>query len=588
MTERPPWEQYQAAEPPPWESYAAPPPEQFPTFGQTMATFGKSAVRAVPGMVMGALEGSAAPFMALPRDLYALAKGNPAASPTVQQMADSFAHMRAAMAPDDAGPGERIGEAVSAVPMVGPAIVGAVKGAGKILTPAYRAATGGSGTITPQEMRQAAETGGEGAAMLAVPELARGAAAIPYGRVAKVGAKVGLSQLAPGAAKILQAKAAIGDFVLGSLMKKATPYLQDVILGAIQKGDVAKAAAAVAKAEASIPASMAASAEAEAAVPASIKAPPAGTTRETNAERNLRLFKQFQQDFEGAKASVPEPGNVKMATVYTKPKTEGGPVDKPMTPKQRDLVLEQLKAAEEAGLDIFEAFPAREAPRKATLRETAEDPANSPPAEEQATAPSASEGQPYLDSDIEAALRAKVPMLKHPGLADPGMPIFDDQGRRVATRGGTSWKQLADMDYPELKDITPKRAAQAIERDADNPTYLRIKEAVRNDWEAQIEREGLRSAPAEADLSFDVAALESVAPPAAATTGSAASAGAARMAQANLLQFAREVSRSSPKVGAKIWVLLDEQGLPVRALTPTQAAAAARAGQKTTWVQNLW
>jgi hypothetical protein len=51
------------------------------------------------------------------------------------------------------------------------------------------------------------------------------------------------------------------------------------------------------------------------------------------------------------------------------------------------------------------------------------------------------------------------------------LPLFDEQGRRVGSRGGVSWKQDAGIDFPELKDVTAKQAASAIRKDADNPTY---------------------------------------------------------------------------------------------------------------------
>lgn len=63
---------------------------------------------------------------------------------------------------------------------------------------------------------------------------------------------------------------------------------------------------------------------------------------------------------------------------------------------------------------------------------------------------------------------------------------------------------------------------------------------------------------------------------------------AAATAHGELMAFAKEVAQSNPKVGAKIWILLDDAGKPVKMLTSDQAGAAARKGQKTTWVRNLW
>lgn len=69
----------------------------------------------------------------------------------------------------------------------------------------------------------------------------------------------------------------------------------------------------------------------------------------------------------------------------------------------------------------------------------------------------------------------------------------------------------------------------------------------------------------------------------------AASPGAARAAQhARVMTFAKEGAKGNPKIGARVWMELDEAGNPVRALTPYQAAAANRAGKATTWVRNLW
>jgi hypothetical protein len=51
---------------------------------------------------------------------------------------------------------------------------------------------------------------------------------------------------------------------------------------------------------------------------------------------------------------------------------------------------------------------------------------------------------------------------------------------------------------------------------------------------------------------------------------------------------AREFAKAnSKKMGEKVWMLL-EDGLPVKKLTPDQAAAAARKGLETTWVKNVW
>lgn len=56
----------------------------------------------------------------------------------------------------------------------------------------------------------------------------------------------------------------------------------------------------------------------------------------------------------------------------------------------------------------------------------------------------------------------------------------------------------------------------------------------------------------------------------------------------SLMQFGKEAAARNPKLGEKIWILLDGAGKPLRVLTPDQAGAAARAGEPTTWIKNLW
>lgn len=83
-----------------------------------------------------------------------------------------------------------------------------------------------------------------------------------------------------------------------------------------------------------------------------------------------------------------------------------------------------------------------------------------------------------------------------------------------------------------------------------------------------------------------VAAKAVEAAAAAAPTVTAAAKGAAPAK--TVVQFAKEIAKENPKVGEKIWILLDDAGMPLKRLTPDQAAAAARKGLQTTWVKNLW
>lgn len=91
---------------------------------------------------------------------------------------------------------------------------------------------------------------------------------------------------------------------------------------------------------------------------------------------------------------------------------------------------------------------------------------------------------------------------------------------------------------------------------------------------------GARVAAPVAESAAPVVATEAAVPAAA----SAAAGGASVPASRALLDFA---AQSGAKAGAKVHLLLDKTGAPVRVLTPAQAAAATRAGQPTTWVRNV-
>lgn len=80
------------------------------------------------------------------------------------------------------------------------------------------------------------------------------------------------------------------------------------------------------------------------------------------------------------------------------------------------------------------------------------------------------------------------------------------------------------------------------------------------------------------------AARESVAAKAAPSVGKASE---QEIGQA-FMRVGKEAASKNPSIGEKIWVLLDDAGMPVKTLTPNEAAAAARAGKETTWIKNLW
>ena len=50
--------------------------------------------------------------------------------------------------------------------------------------------------------------------------------------------------------------------------------------------------------------------------------------------------------------------------------------------------------------------------------------------------------------------------------------------------------------------------------------------------------------------------------------------------------FAKEIAKSDPKVGEKIWMELDEAGTPIRRLTPGQASRVPE--NRKAWIKNLW
>ena len=122
--------------------------------------------------------------------------------------------------------------------------------------------------------------------------------------------------------------------------------------------------------------------------------------------------------------------------------------------------------------------------------------------------------------------------------------------------------------------------------------------------EAQAIIEALRQASAEAPVAVAAAekAVASDAAPAAVATVEKVASKAAAPATATasdlgkaaveshrkLVEFAKEAAKQNPKMGQKIWILLDDSGAPAKLLTPDQAGAAARKGLRTTWIKNLW
>jgi hypothetical protein len=112
---------------------------------------------------------------------------------------------------------------------------------------------------------------------------------------------------------------------------------------------------------------------------------------------------------------------------------------------------------------------------------------------------------------------------------------------------------------------------------------------VETGWEpakaAQAAKNAIARMASEAPAASKIAAAEA----SAAQMSRMTAEGAAKATrQTAVTQFAKQIAQSNPKIGEKIWILLDKAGNPVKALTPYQAGAALRAGEETTWVKNLW
>jgi len=118
---------------------------------------------------------------------------------------------------------------------------------------------------------------------------------------------------------------------------------------------------------------------------------------------------------------------------------------------------------------------------------------------------------------------------------------------------------------------------------------VKVLQALRGAATSPLERVVLDALARRAGASGAAAPAEAAAAKTVRAATASVSPGAQRSAQhARLMSFAKEAASKSSKLGEKIWMLLDEAGAPLRVLTPDQAGAAARAGQATTWVKNLW
>lgn len=156
-------------------------------------------------------------------------------------------------------------------------------------------------------------------------------------------------------------------------------------------------------------------------------------------------------------------------------------------------------------------------------------------------------------------------------------------GRGLLARLGAG--AVAEAAVPAVAEAAAE-AAPAAYRGI--PSLMRIAPAAAE--EAAAVTEGARATQSAGNLSSLLRPAASSAAPAVAETAPvvAEAAKAAATPAKTVVQFAKEIAKDNPKVGEKIWILLDDAGQPLKRLTPDQAAAAARKGLPTTWVKNLW
>lgn len=266
-----------------------------------------------------------------------------------------------------------------------------VEGTKRVLTPAYKAATGGVGTVTPEEMEKAAETGGGAVAGLGTPLLPKGAravgtaagkAGITGANVVKVlkftgetakkvashpvgGAALGALTGDMGAAALGAVGAPVMGRILSSILggragKLVGNIATDKALTAVTRGNLAEAGQIVAKALEKNPEAAEAAAEAVASAASKppvgrLRVPPEVEARAMEASRQRIAAHRKRLGLDQPAKTTPQAGKVRMPTVYSNPRTPAG---KPLTQAQRNAALEelQMKAAEAEGIDLFEAF----------------------------------------------------------------------------------------------------------------------------------------------------------------------------------------------------------------------------------------
>jgi len=162
--------------------------------------------------------------------------------------------------------------------------------------------------------------------------------------------------------------------------------------------------------------------------------------------------------------------------------------------------------------------------------------------------------------------------------------------RPIAAAGTSLLARLAARAAPAAAEAAPAVAETAYRG---IPSLMKVGAPVAEDAAAAAQAaQATKQAGNLGNLLRGARAAAPAAEEAAPAVAKVAAPGAAEVAKAapakTVVQFAKEIAKSDPKVGEKIWILLDDAGMPLKRLTSDEAGAAARKGLQTTWVKNLW
>lgn len=197
------------------------------------------ALKAIPGIARGMAEGATAPITLPMREAYAAVTGGP--SPSMDQVRQTFQSLQS-------------GDYLRAIPVVGPLASEVIEGGQKIVTPLAKTVVSGAGSITPEEMNTAADTGGAAIANLAAPELARGGVAVAgkispgMGKLLKFGAKNAPAVVAAASGHpMVAAKLMIRGAIKNAVLEPLGTIITDQVLAKIAANDVEGASAVLSR-----------------------------------------------------------------------------------------------------------------------------------------------------------------------------------------------------------------------------------------------------------------------------------------------------------------------------------------------------